>query len=396
MQHEPGSSGPPGRAAHRYTPAALNLPERAGRADAQSPEDDVYTTWERHKLAVLGVRRGSIAGMVGLPAAFAADLVLRRAGLAHDTYGDAVLRISVAVGGCALCYLYVRLRGMEVRHPFAIATFLVLVVTLIAGLAAAPTGGFASPHFFGLGPLLLGWVLLMPGGARYAVAPLAGGFATLVASVYLATPGPVALPQAVANATIQAISVGMALGCSEVLERWRRRHATEATTDWLTGAMTRRCLLERVEALCAHRTRSPAPIAVAMFDLDRFKEVNDTHGHATGDEVLRGVALAVRGEIRRDDLFGRYGGDEFALVMDECDRQQAWAAVERLRARVAATSFLGRNVRVSVTVSAGIVLAAPGEPLNAPVLLQAADEALYASKQAGRDRSSLVPRAATG
>jgi diguanylate cyclase (GGDEF)-like protein len=331
--------------------------------------------------------------MIAFPCVFLSDLVLRRAGLGTDPLSTAAIRVAIVTAAVTVGHVYLRVRGMEARHPYAIGSALVILASFFAGLAAAPTGGFASPYAFGLVPMLMVWSLYMPGGAREAATPIVGGF--FAYHLALAARHVSFLePRALAITVFQVIGVATGVAAAEMVERWRRRSATAAMTDWLTGLMSRRSLLERLDLLREKRRRDPSPLAVVMIDLDGFKEINDTYGHVAGDEVLRLVASAVRAATRNNDLSCRYGGDEFVLVLDDCGGEQALEVVERLRERVARTPILLRGATLSVTLSAGVHAVQDADVPDADALLRSADAALYASKNAGRNRASLSPKAA--
>lgn len=167
-------------------------------------------------------------------------------------------------------------------------------------------------------------------------------------------------------------------------DRLRREHGQVtalALADPLTGLPNRRALdrcLDEVLAEAAHRGPGPAP-AVAMIDVDGFKRVNDTISHARGDEVLRGVATALRSSLRAPDLVARYGGDEFVVVLPETAVEDACAALGRARAAVPGP----------VTLSIGVVAARPGE--GAADVLARADGVMYAAKRAGGDAVRTAP-----
>jgi diguanylate cyclase len=130
--------------------------------------------------------------------------------------------------------------------------------------------------------------------------------------------------------------------------------------------------------------RTGLPFAVALFDIDLFKHVNDEHGHLVGDEVLRRFVIAAAAAIRGTDRLGRYGGEEFLLIMPTTDHEDAAvAAAERVRESVRAVDWARLNAGLDVTVSAGIGLARVGESVEG--LLGRADTALYAAKRAGRN-----------
>ncbi|MFC6660860.1 GGDEF domain-containing protein [Deinococcus multiflagellatus] len=123
------------------------------------------------------------------------------------------------------------------------------------------------------------------------------------------------------------------------------------------------------------------PLSVVLFDLDRFKQINDTHGHDYGDEVLRRTAAAVTGALRRGTLFGRWGGEEFLVILPGAAAAEAQGVAERIRAAVADVPY---DRVLQVTVSLGVAQALPGERLES--LLKRADDALYAAKHAGRNQ----------
>ena len=158
------------------------------------------------------------------------------------------------------------------------------------------------------------------------------------------------------------------------------RLARAALTDPLTGLVNRRALTNELAA----RIASDAGGCVALFDLDHFKRVNDTFGHATGDEVLRRFAAIARSSVREQDIVARLGGEEFAVVMPEATIDQASLVCDRLRRAVAAARLRVNDSVVRVTVSVGVGRYAAGQTVEA--VLHAADVALYDAKHAGRDR----------
>lgn len=159
--------------------------------------------------------------------------------------------------------------------------------------------------------------------------------------------------------------------------------AHHATTDPLTGMLNRRALEAALQPLLARKPPFPRGIAVLLVDIDHFKRLNDTHGHLAGDAVLRIVSRELRRQTRRPDLACRWGGEEFLLVLADCDAQTALARAEGLRARIAALPPVG-GVPVP-TVSIGVAHDPEcGETLDA--LVATTDEALYRAKQGGRNR----------
>jgi diguanylate cyclase (GGDEF)-like protein/PAS domain S-box-containing protein len=168
-----------------------------------------------------------------------------------------------------------------------------------------------------------------------------------------------------------------------------------AMTDSLTGALSRRAFFET-----AVRQEKPfrdhgRQSALLMLDLDLFKEVNDTYGHQTGDDVLRAVSAAAGGEIRTSDAIGRYGGDEFVVLLRGSDVPAATVVAERIRERVAHTVLETAGSQVHVTVSIGVAALGDGNG-NGDIAntIAAADRALYAAKRAGRNRVMTSAQAA--
>jgi len=156
------------------------------------------------------------------------------------------------------------------------------------------------------------------------------------------------------------------------------------TRDELTGVFNRRRLVEVLDAEAARRERHDVPLAVCLIDLDHFKRVNDTLGHAAGDAVLRECARAIERSRRPTDVFGRYGGEEFMLVLPHEDVAGARQVAERVRATIAGLQFPGLPDDWRVTVSIGVAGHARGTHWQD--MVNRADAALYRAKAGGRDR----------
>ncbi len=187
---------------------------------------------------------------------------------------------------------------------------------------------------------------------------------------------------------------GVLLNVVDVTELVRARQAAEAanarleelaTTDELTGLWNRRRFFEVFKQEFQRVRRHGSDLALAMFDLDHFKTVNDTYGHAFGDRVLVEVARAILGEVRETDVAVRYGGEEFIVLMPSTSSEEAVSAVERIRKRVAQRYISDGKHSVQVTLSAGVSAAEASGTSTPEALLRLADEALYAAKHAGRD-----------
>lgn len=173
-------------------------------------------------------------------------------------------------------------------------------------------------------------------------------------------------------------------------ERLLARLEAEARIDPLTGVLNRRGMQERLDVELARAARDRTPIAVAAFDIDHFKHVNDEHGHEVGDRVLALLGATLAHEARGADVVARVGGEEFTVVLPGAEAREALTFAERVRrafADPAGAERLSRGVPegLVVTVSAGI--AAAGPVIDEHALFEAADHALYAAKRSGRDRA---------
>jgi diguanylate cyclase (GGDEF)-like protein len=163
-----------------------------------------------------------------------------------------------------------------------------------------------------------------------------------------------------------------------------------AYRDELTELPNRRGSARQLDVLISRARRHGQQLALLLIDADRFKAVNDEHGHAVGDVVLRELAARLRARVRREDVVGRWGGEEFVVALPETTPDGAAAVAESLRAAVARSPIEAGGVALGVTVSIGVA-AWTGQELDA--LVDGADRALYAAKAAGRDRVVLEPAA---
>ncbi|CAN7448649.1 sensor domain-containing diguanylate cyclase [Rhizobium sp. LjRoot98] len=157
-----------------------------------------------------------------------------------------------------------------------------------------------------------------------------------------------------------------------------------AATDSLTEALTRRAFKQEADQLISLALRHQHDIACIVLDVDDFKSVNDTHGHAAGDEVLKNVAATCKGALRAGDLLGRLGGEEFAILLPHVDREGALAVAEKVRALIAAQTVRAGDHKLNVTASFGVsALSIIGKDIE--TLLAQADAAMYKAKHTGRN-----------
>jgi len=161
--------------------------------------------------------------------------------------------------------------------------------------------------------------------------------------------------------------------------------AAAARTDPKTGLLNATAWQREADAEVARALRTGAALALLLVDVDHFKRVNDSHGHLIGDEVLRALAAELRQQVRESDVVGRFGGEEFTVLLPRTDAAGAYGIAERLRTSAGRLSVAAADARISVTVSIGVaVLGRHGDDLFE--LLAAADMALYKAKDAGRDQ----------
>jgi diguanylate cyclase len=161
-----------------------------------------------------------------------------------------------------------------------------------------------------------------------------------------------------------------------------------AELDELTGSYNRRCIMRMLDEELGRARRQKAPCSIALIDLDWFKRINDAYGHPTGDEVLRTFAITTFANIRTIDRFGRYGGEEFLLVLPNTPTEGAGQILDRLRQIIADLDWSAFSPGMRVTISAGITELRPDETPD--TFLARADSALYSAKAQGRNRISCA------
>lgn len=162
--------------------------------------------------------------------------------------------------------------------------------------------------------------------------------------------------------------------------------SAQIVRDSLTGLLKHASIKEAADVALARAQRSGEPVTLAMVDIDEFKAVNDTYGHAAGDVVIASIAMLLRQRLRQSDVIGRYGGEEFVAVLPECDTESARQLMNDIRERIATVRFRHRGKVFSCTISIGIACSTHHPGFNTAELLAVADQALYAAKRSGRNR----------
>jgi diguanylate cyclase (GGDEF)-like protein len=255
------------------------------------------------------------------------------------------------------------------------------MLPLLLGGAVAATGGATSPAlmWFALPAVTL--------GARFEPRGIAIGTAYILAVLLLST---IVSGSAALGDNHHSVVAAVALVLSTVilsgaLVESDRAHRHSASIDPLTGLFNRNALELRLAELEGGAGSKPGVShALLLCDLDHFKRVNDSYGHPTGDEVLRTFAITMFANIRSVDRFGRYGGEEFLLVLPDMPNEGAGRAMDRLRAIVADLDWSAFSPGMKVTLSAGVATLKPNETTDS--FLARADTALYTAKAQGRNR----------
>ena len=182
------------------------------------------------------------------------------------------------------------------------------------------------------------------------------------------------------------------LGTTTLTELLAAREALreQATKDFLTRIWNRSSILEILDRELARAKREQRPLGLVMADLDKFKHINDSHGHCAGDAVLREAARRMQSCIRSYDAIGRYGGEEFLIVLPGCDEACTFGQAERLRRQLCQDPMIVSETVLTLTASFGATSIMPDEKIPGDAIIRTADEALYRAKREGRDRVVYV------
>jgi diguanylate cyclase (GGDEF)-like protein len=364
---------------------------------------------------------GAVAFADGLPF----DVLKRH--VAHRRHTFAVQVVSYALGAAALL-IYAHAGTISILIPSAFFLSGVSLIGFFAILSETHVNDRFEDHYLtvfqvaGHVAIQLAFLLAVPeigyaflnvlflvfGVAALRMTPLQAAIAwTLtaigVAPIFLLTRIPIGLPVATpAERLAAALCFILTIGqCAFVglygdsLRKKLYKRSTElneaykrieelAELDELTGSFNRRCIMRMLDDEIARAHRGKTPCSIALIDLDWFKRINDAYGHPTGDEVLRAFAITVFANIRNIDKFGRYGGEEFLLVLPDTPDDDAAHILDRLRVIVADLDWSAFSPGMRVTISAGVATLNPNETPD--TFLARADSALYAAKARGRNR----------
>jgi diguanylate cyclase (GGDEF)-like protein len=353
------------------------------------------------------------------------DVLKRRVG--HRRHTLAIQVASYALGATVLL-VYAYAGTIAILIPSAFFLCGVSLIGIFAILSETHVNDRFEDHYltlFQVGghvAIQLGFLLLAPeiGYAFLNVLFLIFGVAALrmtphqaatawaltaisVTPIFLLTPVPIGMPVATAAERFAAalcfiLTIGQ---CAFVglygdsLRKKLYKRGTElseayqrieelAELDELTGSFNRRCIMRMLGDEITRARRLKTPCSIALIDLDWFKRINDAFGHPTGDEVLRAFAITVFANIRAIDRFGRYGGEEFLLLLPDTPEDEAARMLDRLRSIIAALDWSAFSPGMQVTISAGVTSLKPEETPD--TFLARADSALYTAKARGRNR----------
>lgn len=310
-------------------------------------------------------------------------MVIRRFEPPPIAWADALNTLGVALATVFLFELVSFLGHRPTTRFVRLLQVLVLVVSPAAGFLLPPLAGAVYAICF----VLLIWAMVKAflaarEGDRDS-GTVAKGFIVLTACLLgdlLKELGLVSLPSGL---PLLGFIVLFLASARSLNDRFGREEEA-SRTDALTGLWNRRGFLEASDGALVRSKRSGKPISIALGDLDLFKEVNDSLGHAAGDVVLKAVAEAIRASVRAQDVAARWGGEEFILLLPDTPKEGALHVAESLRRAIAALPIEAQGQEVKVTLSLGVAEHWPGRNLEETIAH--ADAALYQAKEEGRNR----------
>ncbi len=330
--------------------------------------------------AVFALRDGSVH-----PFAALAANVLIAAGIACAAWALASFRHRRLPVSAPIAYVGLMAIAMLAFAEAPLARMAAGSLVIAAGLGAVASLALKPmPDVTGstrgllVGSYLVGALALVGRAVGAVVDPEA---ASAHASAYLT------LPLLAGYATILGASVAFLLMQTERADFTAQQLAS---TDPLTGAYNRRTFLALFEKELSRARRFDTSLSLVLLDLDHFKRINDTHGHVVGDRVLQRFADIVRGELRKEDVLVRYGGEEFCILVPDVAGPGAVTLAGRIRAAVAREPLVVDGIRIPLTTSAGVSARIDEGPDGVDRIVSRADEALYMAKRHGRDRVASV------
>lgn len=283
-------------------------------------------------------------------------------------------RLALVFAVLAIVHFVVPAAALPVLGPPSNALILLAVGSIMVLLAQQWRRGIRGASYFVLAFLLVAGFV-----AWGVINQLMGNVAPR-----LLTYG---LPFAIVSTSI-VLTIGLADRMREqrhALQDARRR----AATDPLTGMLNRRSIVDHLHAVVEEARETNDPVSLLFLDLDHFKRINDTYGHLAGDACLKAMIDPLQAELRQTDAIGRYGGEEFLVVLQGASTSDALAVAERIRMRVAQVLVQHDGAYISLTCSIGVA-SSDATPLLARNLIDEADRAMYAAKHSGRDRVHLA------
>ena len=349
-------------------------------------------------------QRRQIQGMIGISYVIDAFVLViyAQAGTIPASIGPAFAACGLAT---VACYIALSESGFTERfrdHYFVAPQALVSMMVMLAFTYVAPEVGvmFLCTLF-----VVFNFSSLRSTPLQTAIIWTAMAFG--LAGLFLLTDKPISMPhetymERFATMSVFILTIGrcMFLGIFSssmreslyrsgvALKEAYKRIEELAELDELTGSFNRRCIMRILDEEISRARRSKENCSIALIDLDWFKRINDTYGHPTGDEVLRTFAITVFANIRNIDRFGRFGGEEFLLVLPDTPQDTATRVLDRLRAIVADLDWSAFSPGMRVTVSAGVATLKHDETPD--TFLARADGALYEAKARGRNRIASI------
>ena len=327
-------------------------------------------------------------------------------------YGQAPLWLTYGVGNSLLALALAFYGASLLRiHGQAVPWRCLFILPLLMAMALAALIDTREPRMFAACLVLILQCLLIMvwtwrharnGGRAYLLLLIGGGISMiglLLRLAAIASGAAADLPYNVSNlrqtvsvsigtVTVMMFSLGLVLMAKERSEAALRDMALR---DALTGIANRRAILETFERELERSRRAGTVLAIALLDIDHFKQINDTHGHLAGDAVLHQMAALLRQRLRLSDEIGRYGGEEFLVLLPDANSDGALTVINELRAAVAAQPACFGDLVLPYRFSAGLWCGVPGPGDSSDTLIAQADAALYEAKAAGRDSVRVAP-----